>query len=55
MGVADGIATALNLPLDERKQRHASMMATLRKNDIDAWRTRFVDALLRRKGQGTTA
>ena len=52
--VADGIATALNLPLDERKQRHASMMATLRKNDIDAWRTRFVDALLRRKGQGTT-
>ena len=46
--VADGIATALNLSVGERKERHARMMATLRKNDINAWRTRFVDALLKK-------
>ena len=43
--VADGIATAVNMPLDERKERHASMIEVLRKNDITAWRTRFVNAL----------
>ena len=44
--VADGIATAINMPLEERQQRHAAMLEILRKNDITAWRTRFVDALL---------
>ncbi len=44
--VADGIALALTMPLPERQQRHAAMMHTLRRNDITAWRTRFVDALL---------
>jgi trehalose 6-phosphate synthase len=44
--VADGIATAINMPLEERRQRHAAMMEILRKNDITAWRKRFVDALL---------
>ena len=44
--VADGIATAINMPVEERRERYASMMAILRKNDITAWRTRFVDALL---------
>jgi trehalose 6-phosphate synthase len=46
--VADGIATAINMPVEERRERHASMMAILRKNDITAWRTRFVDALLKK-------
>ena len=46
--VADGIATAINMPLKERKERYASMMRILRKNDITAWRTRFVDALLQK-------
>jgi len=45
--VADGIAQAINMPLAERKERYAAMMATLRKNDITAWRTRFIDALRR--------
>ncbi len=45
--VADGIAAALKMPLDERRQRHADMLVTLRKNDITAWRRRFVDALVR--------
>ena len=43
--VADGLATAINMPLDERKERHANMIDVLRRNDITAWRTRFVDAL----------
>ncbi len=46
--VADGIAAALNMPLEERKERNAALVKTLRKNDITAWRTRFVDALLRK-------
>jgi len=50
--VADGIAHALNMPLEERRERHASMLATLRQNDITAWRTRFVDALLSRTHRG---
>jgi trehalose 6-phosphate synthase len=48
--VADGIATAITMSLDERRERHASMMKVLKKNDITAWRTRFVDALLQRSG-----
>jgi trehalose 6-phosphate synthase len=48
--VADGIAHALNMPLEERRMRHAAMLETLRRNDITAWRTRFVDALLTRVG-----
>ena len=47
--VADGIATAINMPVEERRERYESMMAILRKNDITAWRTRFVDALLRKR------
>ena len=43
--VADGLATAINMPLDERQARHQAMIDVLRKNDITAWRTRFVDAL----------
>jgi trehalose 6-phosphate synthase len=43
--VADGINRALTMPLDERRRRHAEMMTVLRKNDIVAWRNRFIDAL----------
>ena len=49
--VADGIATAITMSLDERRERHASMMEVLRKNDITAWRTRFVDGLMQRNGR----
>ena len=44
--VADGIATAISMSVEERRERYESMMEILRKNDITAWRTRFVDALL---------
>lgn len=44
--VADGIGIALSMSHDERRERHAAMLDTLRHNDITAWRTRFVEALL---------
>ncbi|MEM7705983.1 MAG: alpha,alpha-trehalose-phosphate synthase (UDP-forming) [Pseudomonadota bacterium] len=43
--VADGIGTALNMSLEERCERHDVMLRTLRRNDIVAWRSRFVEAL----------
>lgn len=43
--VADGIHRGLSMSLEERRERHAAMMATLARNDIDAWRSRFVAAL----------
>jgi trehalose 6-phosphate synthase len=48
--VADGIATAISMSLAERQARHASMIDVLKKNDITAWRTRFVDALAEQRG-----
>ncbi|MBT8441615.1 MAG: trehalose-6-phosphate synthase [Gammaproteobacteria bacterium] len=45
-GVADGLQTARLMSLEERRERHQSMLVTLRENSITAWRTRFVDALL---------
>ncbi len=49
--VADGIAAAITMPLEERQERHQAMIEVLRRNDITAWRTRFVDALLRGRSQ----
>ena len=43
--VADGVASAITMDLAERKERYEAMMAVLRKNDITAWRERFVAAL----------
>ena len=45
IGVADAILRATEMPVDERRERHASMMRVLRANDIHAWRRRFVEAL----------
>ena len=44
-GVAEGLLRALRMPLQERQNRHRAMMETLRRDDISAWRTRFLDAL----------
>jgi trehalose 6-phosphate synthase len=43
--VADGIEQALSMSLAERQARHTAMLKVLRRNDITAWRTRFVDDL----------
>jgi trehalose 6-phosphate synthase len=40
------LARALEMPLEERRERWSAMMATLRRNDIDAWREAFVGDLL---------
>lgn len=41
-GVAEAIETALSMPLEERKERWRTMMDRLRRQDITAWRERFV-------------
>ncbi|MGQ9370719.1 alpha,alpha-trehalose-phosphate synthase (UDP-forming) [Azospirillum sp. ST 5-10] len=46
-GVADELQRALTMPLEERRERHAAMMQTLRRNDITRWRETYVDALTR--------
>jgi len=43
--VAEGIHRGLCMPLEERQTRHASMMRVLSRNDIAAWRARFVAEL----------
>jgi trehalose 6-phosphate synthase len=44
-GVADGIQTALEMPLAERRARYERMIATLGQNDIHSWCERFLKAL----------
>jgi trehalose 6-phosphate synthase len=44
-GVADAIVHGLEMPLGERKERWTAMMTTLRRNNADAWRRRFVEEL----------
>jgi len=44
-GVAHAIQLALNMPLGERRERHHSMLAILRKHSLQAWHGRFVDTL----------
>ncbi len=46
-GVAMAIKTALDMPLDERKARHAAMLQPLSTNTIEAWASRFVGELVR--------
>ncbi|HYD67009.1 alpha,alpha-trehalose-phosphate synthase (UDP-forming) [Azospirillum sp.] len=46
-GMADALQRALTMPLEERRERHAAMMRTLRRNDITRWRETFVNALTR--------
>jgi len=43
--VGHAIQAALSMPLGERRERHASMMQVLKRNDIGAWTRRFLDAL----------
>jgi len=43
--VAESLQRGLTMPLEERLERHQTMMAVLRHNDIGRWRNRFIDAL----------
>ncbi|HVW70470.1 MAG TPA: alpha,alpha-trehalose-phosphate synthase (UDP-forming) [Steroidobacteraceae bacterium] len=44
-GMAGALQTALNMPLEERRQRHEQMLASVREHDIHNWYGRFVQAL----------
>jgi trehalose 6-phosphate synthase len=44
-GMAEAILQGLDMPLGERKERWTAMMRVLERNDITAWRERFVGAL----------
>jgi len=41
-GMALALQTALNMPLEERRQRHEQMLAAVREHDIHSWYGRFV-------------
>jgi trehalose 6-phosphate synthase len=44
-GVADAIAIAVAMPLEERRERWQAMMRRLRHHDITAWRQHFLATL----------
>jgi trehalose 6-phosphate synthase len=43
--LATAMQTALNMPLEERRDRHRDMMQVLGRNDIGRWSSRFMAAL----------
>ena len=43
--LSDTICKALTMPLDERRHRWERLIAGVRKDDVHAWRSRFVSAL----------
>jgi trehalose 6-phosphate synthase len=43
--IAVALEQALSMPLGERRERHADMMAVLRRNSLSAWRDRFLGDL----------
>ena len=44
-GVADGIQCAIEMPVEERRERHQEMLSVLRDNDIHAWCESFLSVL----------
>jgi len=46
---AQAMLQAIDMPLDERRARHASLLATIRHNNVTAWCDRFIDALRRNR------
>ena len=42
---AQAIQRALQMPLDERRTRHAALLAQIRAQDVHWWRRSFLDAL----------
>jgi trehalose 6-phosphate synthase len=51
--MAHAIQHAFNMPLQERRARHAALMKTLRHSDIKAWYSRYLDALGATRGGAT--
>lgn len=44
-GTADAIDQALRMPLEERRARHARLLAQIRRHDVHAWQRSFLQAL----------
>jgi trehalose 6-phosphate synthase len=40
-GIATALNTALDMPVEERRERHASMIAVMRAHSLERWRDRF--------------
>jgi trehalose 6-phosphate synthase len=57
--VASALHQAREMPLEERRNRHADLMRCLREYDVKRWRDEFVAALAatpaRRPGTGAAA
>jgi trehalose 6-phosphate synthase len=45
LGMAEALDRALGMPLDERRDRYARMMETLRRNNVSVWRDTFLSDL----------
>ena len=41
-GVAEALDRGLAMEREERRERHAAMLAVMRRNSLDTWRDRFV-------------
>ncbi|MBN1237457.1 MAG: trehalose-6-phosphate synthase, partial [Gammaproteobacteria bacterium] len=44
-GVAEGLQRAIDMPLEERRERHTAMFDVLKRNDIHSWCRQFISAL----------
>jgi trehalose 6-phosphate synthase len=53
--VAAALKRALEMPLAERRYRHARMMSVITANDIHQWASRFLAALSADKGRAAGA
>ncbi|MGE0224935.1 MAG: trehalose-6-phosphate synthase [Acetobacteraceae bacterium] len=40
-GMAQAMARALTMPVEERRERHQAMLAVMRRNSLERWRDRF--------------
>ncbi|HNR22162.1 MAG TPA: trehalose-6-phosphate synthase [Steroidobacteraceae bacterium] len=50
LGVAEAIARAFAMPLEERRERHAAMLEALRRHDLHAWYRDFLASLEASRG-----
>jgi trehalose 6-phosphate synthase len=44
-GIAHAIQLAFSMPLAERRERHQALLEVLRRNDLHAWYSRFLERL----------
>ncbi len=50
--MANAMQTALRMPIEERKERHAALLARIKKHDVRNWRKSFLDVLSARVSEG---